>query len=116
MSHPCMQGNSVMLGNPASANSGDGGVAAAAELAPAQSAPMRGGWWCFVAWGLIIAPFMPASNLFFWVCLSLMCALEWSPVVLTQMALCHLVGLPSSIIFLSLQQGFASWLRCNVPS
>ena len=57
-----------MLGNVASTNGGDEGAAAAVALAPARAAPTTGRWRSFVAWGLIIAPFIPASNLFFWVC------------------------------------------------
>ncbi len=32
-----------------------------------RPAPVKGRWRSFVAVGLIIAPFLPASNLFFWV-------------------------------------------------
>ncbi len=45
-------------------------MAAAAPLVPKQAqraAPFKGRWRSFVAVGLIIAPFLPASNLFFWV-------------------------------------------------
>ena len=68
MSRPCMQGSTVVLGNLASTNRGNEGAAAAVALAPARAAPTTGRWRSFVAWGLIIAPFIPASNLFFWVC------------------------------------------------
>lgn len=68
MSHLCMQGSTVVLGNVASTNGGNEGAAAAVALAPARAAPTTGRWRSFVAWGLIIAPFIPASNLFFWVC------------------------------------------------
>jgi len=38
----------------------------------AALARRRRRWHCFVATGLIVMPFLPASNLFFWVCASFM--------------------------------------------
>ncbi|CAL5229598.1 g12956 [Coccomyxa viridis] len=64
------RGNVVSLEAVASTNGGANGMAAAAPLVPKQSqraAPFKGRWRSFVAVGLIIAPFLPASNLFFWV-------------------------------------------------
>lgn len=58
----------------------EGGAGSRSVRATHQEATLarrRRRWQCFVATGLIVMPFLPASNLFFWVSASSMTIVWW---------------------------------------